>query len=217
MTVNVSTEIVMKKISEIKPYVRNPRRNDKTVELLTQIIPVVGFNVPLVIDKKGVIVKGHARYAAAIKLGMEEIPCVVTEADEETIRLDRLSDNKISEFSDWLDDELLHELDSINLDFDFEALGFPALQEETFFDAFDDDEDPEQESAAERQARFAAFLEQSAEVAQRQTQITDQAAIDQAKERAASVPALPSRYFKVVCEHCGHVMFIKEGDAVFAN
>ena len=25
----------------------------------------------------------------------------------------------------------------------------------------------------------------------------------------------PPKYFKVVCEQCGHTMFIKEGDAVF--
>lgn len=28
---------------------------------------------------------------------------------------------------------------------------------------------------------------------------------------------LPLKYAKVVCEHCGHVMFIKEGDAVFST
>ena len=119
-------QIVMKKISEVKPYVRNPRKNDKTVNLLVEIIPKVGFNVPLVIDRNGVIVKGHARYAAAIRLGMEEVPCVVTDADEETIKLDRLADNRISEFSEWVNDELLHELDMLNLDFDFdlESLGF---------------------------------------------------------------------------------------------
>ena len=127
--------IVMKKISEVKPYVRNPRKNDKTVNLLVEIIPKVGFNVPLVIDRNGIIVKGHARYAAAIRLGMEEVPCVVTDADEETIKLDRLADNRISEFSEWINDELLHEIDMLNLDFDFdlESLGFPAPSDD--FDA----------------------------------------------------------------------------------
>ena len=53
--INVSNTIVMKKINEIKPYIRNPRKNDKTVQLLCEIIPKVGFNVPLVIDKNGII------------------------------------------------------------------------------------------------------------------------------------------------------------------
>ena len=93
---NVSKEIVMMPISKVKPYVRNPRKNDKTVKLLVDIIPKVGFNVPIVVDKNGVIVKGHARFTAAIRLGMTEVPCIVTDADEEAIKLDRIADNKIS-------------------------------------------------------------------------------------------------------------------------
>ena len=137
----IVNQIVMKKISEVKPYVRNPRKNDKTVNLLVEIIPKVGFNVPLVIDRNGIIVKGHARYAAAIRLGMEEVPCVVTDADEETIKLDRLADNRISEFSEWINDELLHEIDMLNLDFDFdlESLGFPAPSDDFDADALFDD------------------------------------------------------------------------------
>ena len=53
----VSKEMVLKNINEIKPYWRNPRHNDKTVEALVKVIPDVGFNVPLVIDSEGVIVK----------------------------------------------------------------------------------------------------------------------------------------------------------------
>ena len=40
--------------------------------------------------------------------------------------------------------------------------------------------------------------------------------MDKAKATALSVAEKPPKYAKVVCEHCGHVMFIKEGDAVFA-
>lgn len=61
-------QIIMKKLNEIKPYFRNPRKNDKTVDMLVKVIPQVGFNVPILIDKNGVIVKGHARYKAAFKL-----------------------------------------------------------------------------------------------------------------------------------------------------
>ena len=207
-------KIVMKKISEVRPYVRNPRKNDKTVDLLVEVIPKVGFNVPLVIDKAGVIVKGHARYAAAIRLGMTEIPCVVTDADEETIRLDRLTDNKISEFSEWIDDELLHELDTLNLDIDIdlESFGLPIS-----FDDFDDggllDDEADQEGEEDRKARFAAYLE-SAEK-ENKTEIVTQDQLDRARATAHQVAEKPPKYFKVVCENCGKIMFIKEGDAVF--
>ena len=207
-------KIIMKKISEVRPYVRNPRKNDKTVDLLVEVIPKVGFNVPLVIDKAGVIVKGHARYAAAIRLGMTELPCVVTDADEETIRLDRLTDNKISEFSEWIDDDVLHELDTLNLDFDIdlEAFGLPVT-----FDDYDDGdllpEDGDSDGDGDRKARFAAYLE-STEESQKETIVT-QEQLDRAKATAHQVAEKPPKYFKVVCENCGKIMFIKEGDAVF--
>lgn len=210
----IVNHIIMKKISEVKPYVRNPRKNDKTVDLLVEVIPKVGFNVPLVIDNAGVIVKGHARYAAAIRLGMTEIPCVVTDADEETIRLDRLTDNKISEFSEWIDDEVLHELDTLNLDFDIdlEAFGLPVT-----LDDFDDGDlfgaDGGELNDEERKARFAAYLKSTPE--EENTAIVTQSQLDHAKATAHQVAEKPPKYYKVVCENCGKIMFIKEGDAVF--
>lgn len=114
----VVNKVIMKKLNEIKPYFKNPRKNDKTVEMLVKVIPQVGFNVPIVIDKDGVIVKGHARYKAAFKLGMEEVPCVVTNASAEQINLDRITDNRISELSEWAEEGLMHELDSLDIKFD---------------------------------------------------------------------------------------------------
>jgi site-specific DNA-methyltransferase (adenine-specific) len=204
------SKIEMRKINEVKPYVRNPRKNDKTVELLCEIIPKVGFNQPILIDKQGVIVKGHARYTAAIRLGMTEVPCVVTEADEEAIRLDRIADNKISEFSEWNQEELMHELDSLNIDFDLTELGLPNLD----FDmpTFDDFEDDNAMSEAERQAKYQAFLEKT-EV--KPVQIVSQKEIDRAVQHQTEIPSKPARYYKVVCEKCGQIMFIKEGDLNF--
>lgn len=214
----IVNQIVMKKISEVKPYVRNPRKNDKTVNLLVEIIPKVGFNVPLVVDRSGVIVKGHARYAAAIRLGMEQVPCVVTDADEETIKLDRLADNRISEFSEWINEDLLHEIDMLNLDFEFdlESLGFSlpenTLEDDAFFEGGVSDESDEQ-----RRARYQAYLDSTANAGAQNTAITTQEQVDKAKASALSVAEKPPKYAKVVCEHCGHVMFIKEGDAVFTT
>ena len=216
----VVKNIVMKKISEVKPYVRNPRKNDKTVQLLVDIIPKVGFNVPIVIDKKSVIVKGHARYAAAIKLGMTEVPCVVTDADEETIKLDRLADNKISEFSEWINEDLMHEVDMINLDFDFdfESLGLPVPYEDFDIPNVYEDDDEEvtsTETEEEKRARYAAYLENAAKEEAKDAVIVTPAQLEKAKTAATQVPMKPPKYFKVVCEKCGHTMFIKEGDAVF--
>lgn len=215
----IVNNIVMKKISEVKPYVRNPRKNDKTVQLLVDIIPKVGFNVPIVIDRKNIIVKGHARYAAAIRLGMEEVPCVITDADEETIKLDRLADNKISEFSEWINEDLMHEVDMINLDFDFdfESIGLPVPYED--FDVPDifDDEESAQETEDEKRARYAAYLENAAKEEAKDAVIVTESQLEKAKSAVSQVAVKPPKYFKVVCEKCGHTMFIKEGDAVFTS
>lgn len=121
----VEKEIIMRPINTIRPYVRNPRRNNKTVDLLTKLIPKVGFNVPLVIDDKGIIVKGHARFTAAIRLGMKELPCIITHADADAIKADRITDNKISEFSEWVTNDLMAEINE--LDFDLSDLGLPKI------------------------------------------------------------------------------------------
>lgn len=213
----IEKQIVMKKLNEVKPYIRNPRKNDKTVELLCKIIPKVGFNVPLVIDEKGIIVKGHARFTAAIRLGMQEVPCIITHADEEAIKADRIADNKISEFSEWVNEELMHEIDSIDLDFDFSELGFPKVSFDDIPSAEDFGAELEQEthheiSEEERQKLYAEFLEQQAKENAQEVQMTTQKALDEAKAQQKSVAGAPPRYYKVVCEKCGHIMFVKEGD-----
>jgi hypothetical protein len=131
----VVSEIVMLPVTAVKPYHRNVRHNRDTVDKLCELIPKVGFNVPLVIDRNNVIVKGHTRWAAAIRLGMEAVPCVYSDADEETLKLDRIADNKVQEFSKWDTEALLSELTSISLDFDFSILDLnieiPAIPEWT--------------------------------------------------------------------------------------
>ena len=211
--IKVENKIVMKKINEVKPYIRNPRKNDKTVELLTKIIPKVGFNVPLVIDEKGIIVKGHARFTAAIRLGMQEIPCIVTHADEEAIKADRIADNKISEFSEWVNDELMHEIDSIDLDFDFSELGFPTINFDDIPTIEDFGADEEHEiSEEEKQKLYAEFLEQQEKENAVEVQMTSEKAIQNAQTKQKSVATSPKNYYKCVCEKCGHVMFVDAND-----
>lgn len=215
--IQIEKQIVMKKLSEVKPYVRNPRKNDKTVELLCKVIPKVGFNVPLVIDEKGIIVKGHARFTAAIRLGMTEVPCIITHADEEAIKADRIADNKISEFSEWVNEELMHEIDSIDLDFDFSELGFPKMDFSDIPTAEDFGAELEQEegheiSEEERQKLYQEFLEKQAQEQAVEVQMTSEKDLQQAKSAQKMTAGAPPKYYKCVCEKCGHVMFVREGD-----
>lgn len=128
---NNELKVVMIDTDKIKPYHRNVRFNDETVLKLCEIIPKVGFNVPILVDKNNVIIKGHSRWKAGVKLGFKKLPCIISENDEETNRLDRLTDNKIQEFSKWDKDLLKVEASSINLeDIDLSDFGFDLDMEE---------------------------------------------------------------------------------------
>ena len=214
--------IIMKPLESIRPYEKNPRRNSKTVELLVKIIPKVGFNVPIVIDSEGVIVKGHARYLAAQKLGLKEVPCVVSTADPESIKLDRIADNKVFEFSKWINEDLLHEVDMFDLDvgFDLEAFGLPKLEIADIpnnfnVDAMPDLPEPNQGSEQDDEARRQRFLqmmaEQEAQANEQDMQIVTQHDLDTAKEEQREEAKAPPKYFAVTCEKCGKVGYVKEG------
>ena len=101
MQIKEDLEIVMMPVNEIIPYWRNPRRNDKTVDALEARLPKAGFNVPIVVDKNHVVIKGHARLRAAKRLGMEKVPVIISDVSEDIAKADRLADNKIQEMSGW--------------------------------------------------------------------------------------------------------------------
>ncbi len=123
-------QIVEKKINDIKPYEKNPRKNDNAVDAVANSIKEFGFKVPVVIDKDNVIVCGHTRYKAAQKLGLDVVPCVVADdLTEEQIKAYRLADNKVAELAEWDIDLLGEELDGI-FDIDMSDFGFDMTDEE---------------------------------------------------------------------------------------
>lgn len=97
----VYDKVVNLPISEVKPYWNNPRINEKTKAALVEAYQKIGFNQPIVVDRAGVIVKGHARFYAAKIAGFSEIPAIITDATEEQNRADRISDNKIQDMTEW--------------------------------------------------------------------------------------------------------------------
>ena len=49
-------EIVNMRIEDLKPYEKNPRKNDEAVKYVAESIKNFGFKVPIVVDKDNVIV-----------------------------------------------------------------------------------------------------------------------------------------------------------------
>ena len=87
---------------ELVPYPDNPRVNDRTVELLAKSIQDYGFRQPIVADEELVVLAGHARLKAALRLGLERVPVVIASGlTEEQARAYRLADNKTADLTEW--------------------------------------------------------------------------------------------------------------------
>lgn len=100
-------------IDEIRPYWRNPRKNDKAVESVKHSINKYGYNSPIVVDKNHTIIAGHTRYKALRELGYTDVEVVIKHLSEEKAKEYRIADNKTSEKSSWDEDLLLYELREI--------------------------------------------------------------------------------------------------------
>ena len=119
-------EIKYFKTSELTPYLNNPRKNEKAVDIVAKSIKEFGFLVPIVLDKDKVIVTGHTRLKAAIKLGINEVPTIIADnLTEEQIRAFRIMDNKAQEYAGWDFESLKNELEDLkDLNFDLSLTGF---------------------------------------------------------------------------------------------
>jgi DNA modification methylase len=119
-------KIDLMKLSEIKPYDKNPRKNKHAVKKVLASINEFGFRQPIVVDEHNIIVVGHTRYQAAIELGLSEVPVhVATGLSEAQIKAYRIADNRTNEEASWDVDLLKLEVEDLKaLDFDIELLGF---------------------------------------------------------------------------------------------
>jgi DNA modification methylase len=109
------------------PYEANPRViSDAAVQKVALSIEEYGWRQPIVVDEAGVIIAGHARLRAALKLGCDEVPVhVAAGLSAAQVKGLRLMDNRSSEESGWDDGLLVAELDELlGLDFDITYAGF---------------------------------------------------------------------------------------------
>ena len=107
-------QIIYKPVQEIVPYAKNPRKNDDAVDKVIESIKEFGFRNPLILDSSGVVIAGHTRLKAAIKLGMSEVPCIMADdLTPEKVKAYRIADNKSAEYSKWDFEALAAELDDL--------------------------------------------------------------------------------------------------------
>src|ERR1700716_1643970 len=113
-------EIEQRPITSIRPYEKNPRLNDEAVDAVAASIREFGFRQPIVVDEQGIIIVGHTRYKAALKLGLETVPVhVAVGLSPAQAKAYRIADNQTATLSQWDDDKLPLELAALQeMDFD---------------------------------------------------------------------------------------------------
>ena len=130
-------------INSIKPYKKNPRKNEEAIPYVMESIKQFGFKNPVILDKDNVIVAGHTRIESAKRLGITEIPCIYADdLTDEQIKAFRLADNKVGEIAEWDIDLLDTELDDI-LNIDMSDFGFDLDLEDEEEQEIIEDEVPE--------------------------------------------------------------------------
>jgi DNA modification methylase len=121
-------QIDLRPLSEITPYENNPRVNDDAVDAVVASLREFGFRQPIVVDADGIIIVGHTRYKAAVKMGLDRVPVhVATDLSPEQIRAYRIADNQTASLATWDYDLLPIELGELkDANYDLGLLGFDA-------------------------------------------------------------------------------------------
>ena len=118
--------IELRPIESIRAYESNPRINDTAVDAVIASIREFGWRQPIVVDGEGVIIVGHTRHKAALKLGLHHVPVhVATDLTPAQAKAYRIADNQTAAIAEWNYDLLPLELNGLaEMNFDLGLLGF---------------------------------------------------------------------------------------------
>jgi hypothetical protein len=125
------SQIELRPIANLTCYPRNARtHNEQQVAQIAASITEFGWTNPILIGSDNVIIAGHARLAAAQRLGMSEVPVIVlshlTPSQRKALVL---ADNKLALNAGWDEDLLRLELQELqDLDFDLDLIGFNSVE-----------------------------------------------------------------------------------------
>jgi DNA modification methylase len=113
-------------IERLKPYERNPRKNDKAVDKIRASIREFGFAVPVLAKADGEIIDGHLRLKGAAAEQMQEVPVIPCDGwTDAQVRAFRLLVNRSVTWADFDEELLALELQELQAsDFDLSLTGF---------------------------------------------------------------------------------------------
>jgi hypothetical protein len=204
------------KLSEIFPYYDNPRDNTNAVEPTKESIKRFGFVKPILVDKAGVIIAGHTRYVAAYQLGMEFVPVVYSDMDDEMAKKYRILDNKLAEKSSFDEDQLLEELRNMEVPTDMQAFFFEDINQMLNFSL--DSINQQAEEYGGFQDDYSQVEEENFEApSNEEAGESEESPSDEEEDPAKDLFVLKERedgshYMKVVCPYCGNMETIEIED-----
>jgi hypothetical protein len=103
-------------VGEVKPNPGNPNKHpDEQIKKLAYVVESNGWRNPIVVStRSGLIVKGHGRLMAAVKLGKCAVPVEYQDYESEAAELaDLMADNRIAELSSINVDAALEIMDKV--------------------------------------------------------------------------------------------------------
>ena len=135
--------LVRMSVSDLIPYEKNPRKiPDEAISDVCESYRQCGVIDPIEIDEENVILSGHTRRLAALKMGINEVDCLRVEGlTSEQKRKYRILANKTGEKSMWDFDLLEWELE--DLDFEGYDFGFDIPDIDVPTESVDTDEQEE--------------------------------------------------------------------------
>jgi len=142
-------KIEVRKISDLLPYARNSRtHSDYQINQIASSIKEFGFTNPVLITKEGEIIAGHGRVLAAMRLSMEEVPCITLgHLTDIQRRAYVIADNQLALNAGWDYEMLQTEIDYLKSEnFDVDLIGFPDTEN---FEFNPPNEDEQSESSDE--------------------------------------------------------------------
>jgi DNA modification methylase len=142
--------------AKLKPWPSNARTHSrKQVRQIANSIARFGFTNPVLIDRDNTMLAGHGRVAAAMLIGIDEVPCVrIEHMSVAEKRAYVIADNKLALSAGW-DDELLAEelkyLLSTDIGFDVALTGFSVPEIDNLIEGLapEEDGDPEDDQIPE--------------------------------------------------------------------
>jgi hypothetical protein len=121
---NLAGKLELWAIDKLIPYELNTKNHPKEqIEKLAKTIDQNGFDVPIVVDEAGVILKGHGRRLAALHLGVDKVPVLVRSGlSEKQKKAIRIGDNTLASLGTMDFEALSQEIElMMSLPDDFEV------------------------------------------------------------------------------------------------